>query len=379
MQGHIYRKKSPDGSWSRWYAVIDHPGVDGKRRQKTSTHETKRDAQAWLAQVVAELRAGQVYDTTVTVQEYLTGWLAGKQSLRPSTRLSYRCHIHQYLIPHLGHHRLSALRAHHLEAMYLAITSGNHQRERPVGPETLRRIHATCQSALNTAVKRGLLRRNPAATVELVRIQRPRRTTWNERDAATFLTAIVDDPLHPLYRMLLITGLRRGEALGLRWCDLDVQSSVLHVRQQLVAVGTDLVIGPPKTASGARTIALDEKTLQALQLHALEAHLTPAGQLRQSPEDLVFSTTVGAPLCPAYVSRHFDRIVHRTELPRIRLHDLRHTSASLGLAGGETLLEVSKRLGHSSIGVTADIYSHITPQVARQAADRLADILDHTT
>jgi len=81
MQGHIYRKKSSDGSWSRWYAVIDHPGVDGKRRQKTSTHETKRDAQAWLAQVVQELRAGQVYDTTVTVQEYLTSWLAGKQSL----------------------------------------------------------------------------------------------------------------------------------------------------------------------------------------------------------------------------------------------------------------------------------------------------------
>jgi len=108
VQGHIYRKKSSDGSWSRWYAVIDHPGVDGKRRQKTTTHETKRDAQAWLAPVVQELRAGQVYDTTVTVQEYLTSWLAGKQSLRPSTRLSYRCHIHQYLIPHLGHHRLTA-------------------------------------------------------------------------------------------------------------------------------------------------------------------------------------------------------------------------------------------------------------------------------
>jgi len=197
---------------------------------------------------------------------------------------------------------------------------------------------------LNTAVKRGLLRRNPAATVELARMQRSRRTTWNERDAATFLSAIVQDPLHPLYRMLLITGLRRGEALGLRWCDLEVQSSVLHVRQQVVAVGADLLIGPPKTASGRRSIALDEKTLQALQLHALEAHLTHAGPPGQSPEDLVFSKTVGTPLCPAYVSRHFDRIVHRTELPRIRLHDLRHTSASLGLAGGETLLEVSKRL-----------------------------------
>jgi len=110
-------QEEPGRSWSRWYAVIDHPGVDGKRRQKTSPHETKRDAQAWLAQVVAKLRAGQVYDTTVTVQEYLISWLAGKQSLRPSTRLSYRCHIHQYLIPHLGHHRLSAVRAHHLEAM----------------------------------------------------------------------------------------------------------------------------------------------------------------------------------------------------------------------------------------------------------------------
>ncbi len=120
-------------------------------------------------QVVQELRAGQVYDTTVTVGEYLSSWLAGKQSLRPSTRLSYRCHIHQYLIPHLGHHRLTALRAQHLEAMYLAITSGNNQRERPVGPETLRRIHATCQSALNTRSSvgcSGATRRQPSSSRE---------------------------------------------------------------------------------------------------------------------------------------------------------------------------------------------------------------------
>jgi len=117
-------------------------------------------------------------------------------------------------------------------------------------------------------------------------------------------------------------------------CDLDVQSSVLQVRQQVVAVGADCSSGHPRPPPDAAASPWMRKTLQALQLHALEAHFTHAGPPGQSPQDLVFSKTNGTPLSPAYVSRHFDRIVHRTELPRIRLHDLRHTSASLALAGG---------------------------------------------
>jgi hypothetical protein len=170
MQGHTYRRRKPDGTWSRWRAVIDLP-IDGtgSRRQKSSTHDTKREAQAWLAQTTQELRAGEVYDSKLTVAEYLTGWLQGRQSLRPSTRQAYQAHLDQHLIPELGHLRLLDLRAHHIEEMYRQITDANGGRERPIGPTTMRRIHATLDSALNTAVRRGLIRRNPATTVDLTR------------------------------------------------------------------------------------------------------------------------------------------------------------------------------------------------------------------
>jgi hypothetical protein len=150
--------------------VIDLPtDSTGNRRQKTSTHDTRREAQAWLAGITQELRAGEVYGTTLTVGQFLTGWLEGRQSLRPSTRQAYHAHLDQHLLPELGHLRLLDLRSHHIEATYRRITGANTGRERPVGPTTMRRIHATLNSALNTAVRRGLIRRNPAATVDLPR------------------------------------------------------------------------------------------------------------------------------------------------------------------------------------------------------------------
>src|SRR4051812_29536517 len=154
MRGSVYRKKRPDGTYSRWYAVIDLPkGSDGRRRQRTSSHDTKKDAQAWLAQRVLELRAGEAYDSKLTVVQYLEEWLAGKQGLRPSTRQAYETHVRLLLEPALGHLKLLDLRSHHIEATYQALLAANRDRERPVGPTTMLRIHATLRSALNTAVK----------------------------------------------------------------------------------------------------------------------------------------------------------------------------------------------------------------------------------
>ena len=376
MRGHVYRRPTPNG-WSRWYAVIDLPaGRDGRRRQRTTTHDTKRDAQAWLAQRVQELRAGEVYDTKVTVAEYLVQWLDGKASLRPSTHFAYTTHVQLYLSPHLGHLRLGDLRAHHVEAMFREILAGNHRRERPVGPTTLRRINATLLSALGTAVRRGLIRRNPAATVELARAARPRATAWTPEQLSDFFAAVSKDRLHPLYLLLGLRGLRRGEAVGLRWSDVDLDAGQLRVEQQVVKVGSQLVIGPPKSHAGNRTVALDRTTAELLRWHRRRQRLDRwKAETLWVDTGLVFTREDGTGLDPAYVSRHFDRLVARHGMPRIRLHDLRHTSASVGLASGETLLEVSRRLGHSSIAITADVYSHISPQTAAESAERLAQLV----
>lgn len=317
-------------------------------------------------------------ERALTVEQFLDDWLAGKQSLRPSTALSYATHIRRYLSPHLGVLLLEALRPLHIERMYREISLLGDEHGRPLSVSTLRRIQATLMSALNTAVRRGLIERNPAATVELPPVHRPRVRTWSAAELGQFLSAIQDDRLHLLYRLLGLVGLRRGEVVALRWGDVDLNSGSLRIEQSAVRVAGRSVVGPPKSASGSRVVAIDDETARRLHWHGcrqrLELARTTGTLLRP---DLVFTTPAGDRLDPAYVSRRFDRLVTQHGLPRIRLHDLRHTSASIGLASGESLVEVSRRLGHSSITVTADIYAHISPLVAKESAERRAHQVFH--
>lgn len=378
MKGHIYRRTRADGTRSRWYAVIDLPATPaGTRRQQTTTHDTRREAQAWLAQRVQELCAGEAYDSKITTGEFLTSWLAGHQALRQSTRAEYARHIRNHLNPALGHLRLLDLRAHHIEAMFTSIITANGRRERPIGPTTLRRIHSTLSSALNIAVRRGLIRRNPAVTVTLPQTSPRPATSWTPEQAQSFLVAIRDDHLSPLYRLMVLTGLRRGEAIGLCWADIDLHNRTLLVQRQITLIEGRLHTGPPKTDAGHRTVAIDQTTVNQLRRHRLTAevaHDPTTGEFALTP---VFQGRAGGPLHPAYVTRHFGVLVRRAGLPQVRLHDLRHSSASIGLTSGESLLEVSRRLGHSSIAITADTYSHISPATAQVSADRLADRVDH--
>ena len=279
MKGHIYRRTRPDGTRSRWHAVIDLPAsATGARRQQTSTHDTRREAQAWLAQRVQELRAGEAYDSKITTGEYLASWLAGSQDLRASTRAEYARHVDAHFIPALGHMRLLDLRAHHIEAMFTSIAAQNPARERPIGPTTMRRIYATLNSALNVAVRRDLVRRNPATTVTLPRAASDPASAWTPEIAQQFLDAIRDDHLWLLYRLLMLTGLRRGEAIGLRWSDVDLDTATLNVRRQVSLVGRELLTGPPKSKAGTRTIALDRTTVD--HLHRLRVLARARDEMR---------------------------------------------------------------------------------------------------
>jgi integrase len=309
-----------------------------------------------------------------TVGEYLEEWLWGKQSLRPSTHMSYETHVRRYLTPHLGSLPIASLRAVHIEGMYRQLSQGDSTLpQRSLSVATLRRIHATLRSALNTAVKRGLIERNPASTVELPRVHTTRTQTWSAGQLGQFLEAIHEDRLHLLYLLLGFVGLRRGEVVALRWIDVNLNMGILRIENSAVKVGNRSVVGPPKSSSGARVVAIDDETARRLHWHQCRQRLEMLRTIGQTTTpELVFTTPSGAALDPAYVSRHFDRLITTHDMPRIRLHDLRHTSASIGLAAGESLVEVSRRLGHSSISITADIYSHISPEVAKESAERLA-------
>jgi integrase len=307
-----------------------------------------------------------------TVGEYLDSWLSARRTLRPSTRLAYEIHLRKHLGPHLGDLPLATLALEDIEAMYIALAEAPDRQGRPLTPATVRRIHATLMSALTSAVRRGILERNPAEHVELARATAPRMQVWTADQLSTFLTLASDDSSHPLFLLLALTGLRRGEAIGLRWVDLDLDQKLLHVEQQIVAVAGNRHTGPPKSANGRRTLALPDRLVIALEHHrvAQEQQRSAAGD-SWTHTALVFATVSGAALEPVQVSRRFTKLAAASGLPVVRLHDLRHTSASLGLASGESLVEVSRRLGHSSITITADVYSHISPATARTSAERL--------
>lgn len=363
-RGHVYRRRTKSGGWSRWHAVIDlKPEEDGKRRQVTRSFDTRREAHSWLDD---QQHAAEVGGPTVA--EFLTGWLAGRGDLRASTVASYCGHVCNYLVPLLGSQPLRLLAATDVQALHQQLSAAG------VSTALARRIHATLSSALTAAVEDGLLPVNPAQRVHLPRADRYRPVVWSAEQAGRFLAATSRDDLAGLWRLALLLGLRRGELLGLRWADVDASAGALTVHATRVAVGAQVVEGPPKSARGHRVLPLDAATLGVLSQH----RYAQIDQLQNtwSLARHVFADEHGKPLQPGWVSRRFADLVEQTGLPPIRFHDLRHSSATLGLAAGESLKEVSQRLGHSSIVVTADTYLSPPDTLARASTDRLAGVLD---
>lgn len=352
MTGHLYQRQLRDRV--RWYAVIDTAAPGASRKQTTRSFASKRAAQAWLVQMAAKRQAQR---DSPLVEDYLRDWLSGRVALRASTTASYRAHIEHHLIPALGDVTLAQLRPETIQRLHHQLLAQG------MTPATLARVHATLSAALNTAHRRGLLLGDPLAGVELPRTQPPDRIVWTLDHARAFLVAVTGDDLEALWRLALLTGMRRGELLGLRWADLDLDAGRLRVVNTRITIGATIVEGPPKTRASHRTLSLDARTTNLLRD-------------RQDPSGHVFTDAEGNPLAPGWVSRRFTEICTNAGLPRIRFHDVRHTSATLGLATGESLKAVSTRLGHADISVTANTYLQVPDHIARRDATRLADLLD---
>lgn len=358
-----------------WQYVLEYGRDSNGRRLQTSKagFPTRAAAQSALQEAVRTFMV-DIDISSQTVGEYLTAWIATKHSYKPTTLTLTTEFTRNYLEPHLGHVRLLDLRAHHLDRMYQAITIG--KSGRPLSPTTVRRIHAVLRSALNSAVKRRLIPDNPADHIELAP-ENPRRTKpWTAEECVHFLSAARDDRLIDLYHLMIVTGLRRGEAIGLRWGDADLDGHCLFVIQQITDVNGRSVVSTPKTKKSQRLVAIDSETVTRLARHRQTQDLERAAWGPAWNEDgLVFTREDGTPLRPEYVTRHFQRLTEVVGLPRIRLHDLRHTSASLALAAGVDLKVVSERLGHSQIAITANLYTHVNTGLGRAAAEQIAEVL----
>lgn len=361
------------GPWT--YSFVAVRWANGKRRQVTrSGYATKRQAEGGLQEALAREEAGVADAHGLTVSQYLQQWLISKLSIRPTTRAGYAFDIERYVAPTIGSGRLSDLRPHHVERLYSDLI---HDRTRPATPSTIRHLHTTLRSALNSAVKRRLIPWNPALHVELPEEPRRPTTVWTPDEVRGFLHGISDHRLRTLFRLIAVAGLRRGEALGLHWADVDLDGAAFTVRWQLVNAGRGAAtFGPPKTRTGARVIPLDAGTVASLRLHRSE-QLSERAAWGDAWTDtgLVFTREDGTPLRPDYVSHLFGRLIAVHDMPPMRLHDLRHTNASLALAAGIPLKVVSQRLGHSTTAITSDLYTHVIPTVGRAAAERLAELI----
>jgi integrase len=379
MRGHIARKGN------RYYAVV-YEGIDPQTgRDRHRWHPggaTRREAEKVLGDLVKRIHDGDYRaPERITLGNYLQErWLPTKKAqLRASTFSSYQRNITNHVIPALGSIPLQRLTPEDLDEFYAQLLA--HGKRNGAGGglsiKTVRYIHTMLRRALADAHRKGSVLRNVADLADPPKLSAaPRREmrVWTPEQLRTFLTEIEDHRLYPAFFLATNTGMRRGEVLGLRWDDVDLAEHRLSVRRGLVNVAYELKFSDVKTANARRVIELDDRTvavLRAWQKVQLEERVF-AG-LRPEDDALVFAQPDGSPVHPDYFSQCFDRHLAKSTLPRIRLHDLRHTHATILLKAGVHVKVVSERLGHSNVAFTMNVYQHVLPGMQADAARAFSD------
>lgn len=371
-RGRIFKRQ---GSYGFRVDLGPDPATGRRRQVQRQGFRTKREAEAALDERLSSIRSGAlVTPSTAELGDFLDEWLVGQTSrLKETTWESYRIVVDR-VKARIGKVKLQALTPLELERFYRVLGESGGHRGDPLSVKTIRNTHTVLRKALADAERLGLIMRNPGATARPPADQPVEQKTWNSDELREFLEAIAEHRLYALYVLLATTGMRRGEALGLRWSDLDLDGAELHVVQTLVAINYQPVFSAPKTKRSRRLIYIDVDTVGVLRAHRArqrEERLA-AGPVWDGEHDLVFCEVLGGPMIPDRVSRDFRTLVRRALVRDIRLHDLRHTFATLALKGGVHPKVVSERLGHATVGITLDLYSHVTPAIGRDAADVVA-------
>jgi integrase len=358
------RKKGP-GVWQATADLGRHP-LTGQRQRRAKNCSSEREAKRWIRETEGLKDQGLQLDASrITVETYLASWLpAYCASHADNTARNVRHHANRYILPKIGRVRLRDLTPQILMALYAEIP-----------PLTMRQaVHVTINHFLGDALRAGLLNRNPASQVVTPKLPEPAPAVWWSADELrAFLEAAGSDRWFPLWRLLSLTGLRRGEAVALQWHDLDLSKAKLSVRMNMSNYG----MGRPKTRTSRRTIDLDGQTVDILHRHWREqrAWQAAAGREGWEGDDFVFTHKDGRHLYPEHVSQRFQQIVQKHGLRRIKLHELRDTHGSLLVQNGVHLKVVQERLGHSSPRITLERYAHIMPSMGVEAAQLAGDLV----
>ncbi|MBN8199177.1 tyrosine-type recombinase/integrase [Cytobacillus pseudoceanisediminis] len=370
MKGSI-KKNNQTGKWD---LVVD-VGKDqltGKRKQKKKRgFKSKKEAEKALTAILNEVNEGvYIEPSKQAYKDYLNAWLKGKEhDLSVQTSTAYKSYLKIHIFPYLGHISLATLTPLHIQGFVGEL------RKKGLSDTTTKRIYNVVNASLNSAVKMELIKKNPASFIEKPKVIAKETGIWNLKDVSSFLKSIEFSQYQIAFLLAVTTGMRQGEVLGLRWRDVDFENECLYIRQTLTHDGKGFKEGA-KSKAGNRSIGLDTNTVSALKQQRKKNIIIKLkyGSV-YNDNDLVVCTNTGKPINPRNLLRSFNSIITKENLPKIRFHDLRHTHASLLLLQGENIKLISERLGHSSVKVTLDTYSHILPNTQKEASNRFAQQL----
>ena len=371
-EGNIRKRK--DGRWEGRYTA-GHDSETGKAIYKNVLGKTQAEVKAKLKAAIQEAQTLDLSKTgKYTVGEWMEVWFEdyAKLKVRPSSHQTYRGYIDNHIRPNIGDIPLEKLTSLDLQKLYKKLlTKGRVERLEAKGQpkglstKTVRNIHQILSSALKLAQEQRIILTNPAEGCALPKVEHREMKTLPVEQLQSFLREARESGVFELYYLELATGLRRGELLGLKWEDIDLQKGDLRVKRQVSRINGEVVEAPLKTKNAYRTLPLAEDTIDVLKEQREKVGSSP----------WVFPSPNGGPISPDSVLHMLHRVLKRAGLPRVRFHDLRHTFATLALQNGVDIKTVSGMLGHFSAGFTLDTYAHVTGAAQRQAAGKMAAVL----
>jgi integrase len=374
-EGGLYKRS--DGRW--FGAVVTGYDSTGRPRRKTVSARTKADALRKLSDLQRQIDVGYVPPARQeTVAKLLRRWDTDVLSTQvmPLARENYRSIAERHIIPTLGRKQVRNLTVADVQHLLATKLKGVPGKSRPLSVSTVRRIRSVLAQALDECVVEGSLTRNVAALTKPPKAQRAEGRTLTPEQARALLAAMDGNRLGALFTVMLSTGLRRGEALALKWSDVDLDKKVIVVRRQLQRVDGKLVRNDVKTTKSRRAVNIAPPVVKVLKAHKADQakERLASGDLWHE-SGLIFTTRIGTPLDPRNIHRDFQKICMKAGIGKWHPHELRHSAASLMLAAGVPLQVVSDVLGHSSIRMTADVYGHILQPQREDAASALSGVL----